>query len=30
MSIVFLRGNNDVILDVFIQDVVLEVPTVLH
>lgn len=30
MQLVFLRSNDDVVLDVFVQDVVLEVPTVLH
>lgn len=30
MARVLLRGNDDVVLNVFIQDVVLEVPTVLH
>lgn len=30
MALMLLRGNDDVILDVFVQYVVLEVPTVFH
>lgn len=30
MPLVFLRSNDDVVLDVFIQNVMLEVPTFLH